>query len=131
MNKIKRILIFDDDPAIVSIIKMILEENKWEVLSCDQSQNAIEKVEHIQPSVIMMDNNIPEIGGIRAVQRIKQQSHLNHIPIIFCSASSNIEDLATEAGADVFLNKPFSINELENLVAKALNEFRTKQSSFS
>lgn len=121
MNKIKRILIFDDDPAVVSIIKMILEERGWEVLSCDQSQNAIEKIELAQPSVIMMDNNIPEIGGIRAVQRIKQQEQLRHIPIIFCSGNSDIKDLAARAGADVFLSKPFAISELEDSVTKFLN----------
>lgn len=115
MNMNKRILIFDDDEGIQTIMKYILEERGWEVFSSLNSNNAVNLVRSIKPSIIMMDNNIADHGGIFATRNIKQQGDLRHIPVIYFSAHSNVESLAAEAGADAHLHKPFDIDDLFKL----------------
>ncbi len=112
----KKVLIFDDDEDILAICTYILEEQGWEVSTFSNCNNVIEKVESIMPEVILMDNWIPDSGGILATQTIKQQEKLKHIPVVYFSANNDIKTLAQQAGADSFLAKPFDLEELENIV---------------
>lgn len=116
----KKVLIFDDDEDILAICTYILEEQGWEVNTFSNCNNIIEKVESIMPDVILMDNWIPDSGGIVATQAIKQQQRLKQIPIIYFSANNDIKTLAQQAGADSFLAKPFDLEELENIVNQVL-----------
>lgn len=112
----KKVLIFDDDEDILAICTYILEEQGWEVSTFSNCNSIIEKVESIMPTVILMDNWIPDSGGIVATQAIKQQPKLKNIPVIYFSANNDIRSLAQQAGADSFLAKPFDLEELETVV---------------
>ncbi|HCN84121.1 MAG TPA: response regulator [Sphingobacteriaceae bacterium] len=112
----KRILIFDDDIDILSICSYILEELGWEVHTSTNCNNIVEKVKNIVPDVILMDNWIPDTGGIVATQTLKNDMELKNIPVIYFSANNDIQSLAKQAGADSFLEKPFDIEELENII---------------
>ncbi len=112
----KRILIFDDDIDILSICSYILEEQGWEVRTSTNCNDIITKVNDFQPDVILMDNWIPDSGGIIATQTIKQDPQLKSIPVIYFSANNDIQSLASQAGADTYLSKPFDIEELENVI---------------
>jgi DNA-binding response OmpR family regulator len=112
----KRIIIFDDDEDILSICSYILEEQGWQVHSFTDCNDIIDKVEGIDPSVILMDNWIPDIGGMRATQMLKKHELLKNIPVIYFSANNDIQTLANNAGADSFLAKPFDIDELEKVI---------------
>ncbi|MEJ7778634.1 MAG: response regulator [Daejeonella sp.] len=118
----KRILICDDDEDILSICTYILEENGWEVHTRNHCKNIVETVAEIMPDIILMDNWIPEMGGIKATQAIKGKPELNHIPIIYFSANNDVKTLARVAGADNFLAKPFDIDELEKIVSSVLGK---------
>lgn len=113
----KRILIFDDDSSILEIMKLIMEEKGWEVLSFNQCNDAVLQIRTYQPAIIMMDNNIPDYGGIVAIKTIKQQIDLQNIPIIYFTAHNNIKALSKEAGADAYLAKPFDLDKLNELIA--------------
>jgi two-component system cell cycle response regulator DivK len=119
-NREKRIIIFDDDEDILSICSFILEEQGWEVSAFADCNNIIEKVLGILPDVILMDNWIPDDGGIIATQKLKQNESLKSIPIIYFSANSDIELLATHAGAEGYLAKPFDLEELERVINSVL-----------
>lgn len=112
----KKVLIFDDDEDILAICTYILEEQGWEVSTFSNCNNVVEKVESIMPDVILMDNWIPDSGGIIATQTIKQLTNLKNIPVVYFSANNDIKTLAKQAGADSFLAKPFDLEELENIV---------------
>lgn len=116
----KKVLIFDDDEDILAICTYILEEQGWEVSTFTNCNNVIEKVENIMPDVVLMDNWIPDSGGIIATQVIKQQEKLKHIPVIYFSANNDIKTLAQQAGADSFLAKPFDLEDLENIVNQVI-----------
>ena len=119
-NHDKKIIIFDDDEDILSICSFILEEQGWIVTAFADCNNIIEKVSAIMPDVILMDNWIPDDGGIIATQKLKQNENLKNIPIIYFSANSDIELLANHAGAETYLAKPFDLEELERVINTVL-----------
>ena len=118
----KRILIFDDDVDILSICTYILEEQGWEVYTSPHCNNIDTTVRSIQPDVILMDNWIPDTGGVVATQILKKQNDLKDIPVIYFSANNDIQTLAKQAGADTYLEKPFDLNELELIINRMAHE---------
>lgn len=116
----KKIIIFDDDEDILSICSYILEEQGWEVHSFTNCNNIIDKVLPILPDVILMDNWIPDAGGIVATQTLKKTGALKHIPVIYFSANSDIQMLANNAGAETYLAKPFDLEDLERVIKDVL-----------
>jgi two-component system cell cycle response regulator DivK len=116
----KKIIIFDDDEDILSICSYILEEQGWEVHTFTDCNNIIDKVSAILPDVVLMDNWIPDVGGIVATQTLKKSEELKHIPVIYFSANSDIEVLATNAGAQTYLAKPFDLEDLERVISNVL-----------
>jgi two-component system cell cycle response regulator DivK len=119
-NKTKKIVIFDDDEDILSICSYILEEQGWEVYTFTDCNNIVEKVSGISPDVILMDNWIPDAGGIIATQTLKKDDQLKNIPVVYFSANSDIQLLADHAGAETYLAKPFDLEELERVIKTVL-----------
>ncbi|MBS1520725.1 MAG: response regulator [Bacteroidetes bacterium] len=116
----KKIVIFDDDEDILSICSYVLEEQGWEVHAFTDCNNVTEKVSSIYPDVILMDNWIPDAGGIVATQTLKHDSKLKSIPVIYFSANSDIQLLASNAGAESYLAKPFDLHQLEQVINSVL-----------
>ncbi|MEN0054325.1 MAG: response regulator [Mucilaginibacter sp.] len=116
----KKIIIFDDDEDILSICSYILEEQDWEVHTFTNCNDIIDKVTRVLPDVILMDNWIPDAGGIVATQTLKSDEELKHIPVIYFSANSDIQMLASLAGAQSYLAKPFDLDDLERVINNVL-----------
>jgi len=119
-DKVKKIIIFDDDEDILSICSYILEEQGWEVHTFTDCNDIIEKVAGIFPDVILMDNWIPDVGGINATQTLKKDETLKQIPVVYFSANSDIQLLADHAGAESYLAKPFDLEDLERVINSVL-----------
>lgn len=117
----KTILVFDDNKAILDTFSMVLESIGYNVALSSTSHDIIEKVKDLSPDLIIMDNWIPEIGGVQATLLLKGHPEYKHIPVIFCSANNDIESLADLAGAETYLSKPFDLDDLENKVASLIN----------
>lgn len=116
----KKIIIFDDDEDILSICSYILEEQGWDVKTFTNCSNIVDKVSNVSPDVILMDNWIPDEGGIIATQALKNDQKLKDIPVIYFSANSDIQLLADHAGAESYLAKPFDLEELERVINNVL-----------
>jgi DNA-binding response OmpR family regulator len=116
----KRVLILDDDLDILQICTIVLKKKGFEVSTLNNSSQVVEQVKTYRPDVILMDNWIPGPGGIEATRTLKMDSATQDIPVIFFSANSNVTQLAQEARADYFLQKPFDISELEGIVQLAI-----------
>lgn len=114
MNKI---LIFDDDASILEVISIIFEENGYKVEISETSHDIIQKVEKFRPDVILMDNWIPNIGGVEATKLLKNHEEFKHIPVIYVTANNDIATLAESAQADDYVAKPFNLEDLEVKVA--------------
>lgn len=116
----KKIIIYDDDMDLLEVCSLILTARNFEVVIRDKCTEIIDDIAKHQPDVILMDNWIPDIGGVKATRLVKG-SAFSHIPVIFFTANNNVTELATEAGADYSLQKPFDISELENIVTEAVS----------
>jgi two-component system cell cycle response regulator DivK len=115
-----RVLIFDDDADLLEVCGIVLRSKNYVVKGFNKCSDILNEIRSFSPNVILMDNWIPESGGVKATQLIKNDLEFKKIPVIFFSANERVEDLATEAGAEFFLQKPFEIDELETAVSKAI-----------
>jgi len=116
-----RVMIFDDDTDLLEVCSIILRTKNFDVLAKNKCSEIIHDIVDYKPDVILMDNWIPDTGGVKATQMIKNNDQLRDIPVIIFSANSNIAQLSTEAGADYFLQKPFDLSELEEIVTTAIH----------
>ncbi len=112
----KKIIIFDDDEDILSVCTYVLEEQGWEVHVFTDCNQIIDKVTSVMPDVILMDNWIPDTGGIVATQALKSNDTLKHIPVVYFSANSDIQLLAKQAGAEAYIAKPFDLEDMERII---------------
>jgi CheY-like chemotaxis protein len=118
----KKVLILDDDLDILQICTIVLRKKGFNVATLNNSSNILDNVRGYLPDVIIMDNWIPGPGGIEATRQLKNDPDLRDIPVIFFSANSNVTQLARDAQADYFLQKPFDISELEAIVQMAISQ---------
>ncbi len=116
----KKVYIFDDNAEILELCKLILEDMGCEVMTSPTTNNVEQQISDYQPNLIFMDNWLPDISGIEATKLIKANDDLKHIPVIYFTANSNISELAAEAGADAYIEKPFDIEGLENIILQHL-----------
>lgn len=118
--KNKTILVFDDDKAILEIFTIVLESAGYNVQISATSHDIIEKLAEVNPDVVIMDNWIPDIGGVEATRLLKSHAEYKHIPVIYCSANNDVESLANRAGAETYLSKPFDLDDLEQKVEQVI-----------
>lgn len=118
----KRILVFDDDCDLLEICQMILEQAGFTVSTSTNCTHLIDSIKAFNADLIIMDHRLPGTSGVEAIKTIKQTPSLKHIPIILYSGDNSLDELASEAGADYYLAKPFDIAELEKKVKIAIGE---------
>ncbi len=111
MNRGARVLVVDDEPQIRRSLQVNLEGKGYQVLTAEDGEQAVQVMAHQPPDVIVMDLLLPGIDGIELTRRIRKDSA---VPIIFLSAIGEEQKKidALEAGADDYVTKPFSVDEL-------------------
>lgn len=114
----KRILIVDDDPAIVESLHFVLEDSGYSVDSYENGNMLEKSFKSNRPDLILMDYLLPGDDGCTLTKKIKQKKEIQNIPVIIMSASYNIQDLVAKSGADGFLAKPYDIDQLLETIEK-------------
>ena len=117
----KKVMIYDDDTDLLEVCTLILQSKNFDVITKDRCNAILDDLGIHKPDVILMDNWIPDQGGVKATRLIKASEQFNHIPVIFFSANNDVSEMAVEAGAEYSLQKPFDITELESIVINAVN----------
>ncbi|HXB93912.1 MAG TPA: response regulator [Puia sp.] len=115
----KRVMIFDDDADILEVCTIVLEDNGFEIYTHDNCEDVLQKLDHVLPDVVLMDNKIPPSGGIPASRVIRGSADHGNLPIVFFSANQDVARLAEEAGADTYVEKPFDLNNLVKTLQRA------------
>ncbi len=118
----KKVFIFDDNKDILELCTLILEGAGYETKTSSTSNNIITQVSAYEPDIILMDNWLPDVGGIEATQELKRHPVYKDIPVIYFSANNDIKTLAETAGAESYLSKPFDIDELEEKVVSLIGK---------
>lgn len=110
MNKFQ-ILVVEDDPPIRNLIATTLKAHDYKYLLARNGEEAIMQASTCSPDVMFLDLGLPDIDGVEVIKKIREWSIM---PIIVISARSEDEDKieALDAGADDYLTKPFSVEEL-------------------
>ena len=113
----KRILITDDDEGVQDIFKLIFERAGYDVDIHGEAVSILEN-KYNYPDLFLFDFQLRGQDGLKVCRFLKSQSGTKHIPVIIVSATPGIGELAQEAGADDFIEKPFQMKELLKIVAK-------------
>lgn len=110
----RKVLIVDDDPAMVQLIERILSSSNYDTLSALTGQEALDKMESDSLDACLLDMMLPDINGIQLLQKIRNMEVGRHIPIIMITGNQDEFDtvLGLELGADDFIHKPFNRREL-------------------
>src|ERR1700730_7742846 len=105
-----RVMIFDDDADLLELCSFVLRSKNYFVKGINKCNNIVHDVREFSPNVILMDNWIPDSGGVKATRLLKNDLILRYIPVVLFSANEKVRDLAAEAGAEFYLPKPFNID---------------------
>jgi DNA-binding response OmpR family regulator len=116
----KRILIVDDDIAILESLKLLLEDAGYLVEACCDGGFISKKFNGSKPDLILLDYLLPGENGADIAKRLKDKDETKNIPVIIISASYNIKDQIFNSGADDFIPKPYDINHLLGTLEKHL-----------
>lgn len=110
MNKLL-VLVVEDDASVRNLITTTLRTHDYRFLTAVNGQNAVMETSSHNPDVMLLDLGLPDMDGVEVIKRIRTWSNL---PIIVISARSEDTDKidALDAGADDYLTKPFSVEEL-------------------
>ena len=105
------ILVVDDDPKIVALVRTYLERERYPVVTAADGRAALEAIERLAPRLVVLDLMIPELDGMAVIRRTRE---LGDVPILVLSARGSVGDriLGLSEGADDYLPKPFSPAEL-------------------
>lgn len=117
----KKIFMFDDNQQILELCKEIFDDLGFETETSVTTNDVVNKVRSYSPHLIFMDNWLPDISGIEATKMIKSEADLQHIPVIYFTANTEITELAEKAGADDYIAKPFDIGLFEEKVKQYLD----------
>ncbi len=120
----KELLLVDDDPNLVLLVKDYLEFRGYKVITAENGREALEVLETQVPDLIVCDIMMPEMDGYALVKHIRENPGTSWIPVLFLSAKGQSQDRVKglNMGADVYMVKPFEPEELVAQVESSLKQ---------
>jgi DNA-binding NarL/FixJ family response regulator len=120
----KRLLLIDDDPNLILLVKDYLEFRGYDVITAENGREALEVLEQDLPDMIICDVMMPEMDGYSLVKHVREDARTSWIPILFLSAKGQSQDRVKglNTGADVYMVKPFEPEELVAQVESSLKQ---------
>ncbi len=116
-----RVLVIDDEPDVVRLINKVLSGRGHIVEIAREGADALARVKHEAPDVILVDSDLPKIDGAEVCRRLKVDAATRDIPIVMMtSAYIDIYDVGTETGPNAFVVRPFVREVLANVIERAL-----------
>ena len=113
----KRILCADDDPGLQDVFPLIFSRAGYEVTMVDNGEQLLEN-EFVLPDLFLLDKQLSGVDGMKICRFLKGQDSTRDIPVIIVSASPNLDEQAKAAGADGFIEKPFKMKFMLELLKK-------------
>ena len=120
----KRILIIDDEEHIVQLLRINMKTHGFDCASAFSGEEGLALIPEYNPDLILLDVMLPGIDGVEVCRRLKNNSETKRIPVLMLSARSQGRDKITglEGGADDYITKPFSLQELFLRIKAALRQ---------
>ena len=122
----KKVLVVDDDPAILTIASTRLQAESVQTLTADNGADGLHMVREHRPDVVVVDLMMPKMHGYTLIQEIRNDPNLSHVKILVTSAKTYSSDIerTRRLGADRYLSKPYDLQEFWNTIAELLEEKR-------
>src|SRR3989338_5626843 len=116
-----RILVIDDEPEVLDLVRIILEGVDHEVLTCSTGRKAWESITETKPDLVVLDIMLPGVDGYTLQNQMAQEKSTKDIPVLILTALEPAKTLFEKAGNVIsFLSKPFRTEELIEKVKLAL-----------
>jgi CheY-like chemotaxis protein len=124
MDNNKTIMVVDDNPDIITIVRTILEGKGFNVLSASSGPECLELLKTQKPDLIVLDIMMPEMDGLEVLTRLKGMSEFTNVPVVLLTAKVQYEDVlgGYKLGADYYITKPFTSTQLINGINLLLGE---------
>ncbi|MFL5743424.1 MAG: PleD family two-component system response regulator [Niastella sp.] len=113
----KKIIIIDDDPALQDSTSLIFSDADYEITVFPNGNNILSG-EFENPDIFIIDKQLPGVDGVEICKHLKSQEATKNIPVIMMSASPDIREFSKAAGAEDFIEKPYSLKQMRGLVLK-------------
>lgn len=112
------ILIADDEPHVVELVRVTLEDERVRVVDTSDGATALELAVELAPELIFLDVGLRRVGGLEVCRRLRREPELVGVPIVILSAAAQRDDIlrGMAAGASQYLTKPFSPVKLLSIV---------------
>ena len=118
------VLIADDEPYVVELVRITLEDSRVRVLHAFDGATAMALADAFHPDLIFLDVEMPELSGLEVCRRLRSDARFSTTTIIMLTAAAQKDDVARglAAGADHYLTKPFSPVRLLSLLEQLMPE---------
>lgn len=118
------ILVADDEPEIVDLVRLLLEWEGYTVAQASNGEEAVAQAQAIAPDLILLDVRMPKMNGLEVLERLQSDPALAGIPVVMLSVVTAYPQVQTalERGAVAYLPKPFELREMARLVVSVLSE---------
>lgn len=119
---LKRLLVVDDEPNLLTAIAAVLRSKGYEVTTARNGKDALLQIARQLPDLIVSDVRMPVMDGYRLARQLRGAPHTKLIPIVFLTAKDETEDRIEgfQSGVDVYLTKPFEPDELIAVIQNIL-----------
>ena len=118
-QKVRRVVVADDDPDILGILTLNLEAAGYTVLSAADGEAARDLVLSSLPDLVVLDVMMPKMDGLEVLGVLKAHAQTREIPVVMLTAKASDNDLwaGWDAGADYYITKPFDLEELLRFIS--------------
>lgn len=119
---VQTILIADDEPHVVELVRVTLEDNRVRVFGAEDGETALAVAEALEPDLVLLDVHLPDRSGLEVCRLLRKHPRLASTKIVMLTAAAQQDDIARgfSAGATEYLTKPFSPVRLLSLVERLM-----------
>ena len=121
----KTILLIDDEVNLQQLMKIALKSRKYTIETASNGLEGLEKLKILKPDLIILDMNMPKMGGLEFYQKICDDTNHPKYPVLVLTARANMEQLFKELNIDGFMAKPFEVadllHEVDTIIEKKSN----------
>lgn len=126
----KRVLVVEDDTAIIELLRFLLEQEGLEVEVAQDGLEALDKMEVWSPDLVLLDLRLPKLEGIDVLWEMRQNPKWSNIPVVVISVDSSPQTMLQgwRLGVDSYFIKPFDPDELVRVIRRIISVSRPEPS---
>ncbi len=118
----KKVLIIDDDPTLVPILKAFLKTKGYAVATSTDGFDGLSQIIIEDPDLIVLDALLPKMNGLQFMKRLRENRSMKKIPVIMMSARPNMKDFFSDFVIEEFLRKPFGMEDILSKIEKLIGK---------